>query len=67
MPKMKTKKSAAKRFRVTAGGRIKRSRAFKRHLLTSKTTKRKRHLDIEALISKSDTRRVREMLPYGRP
>ena len=67
MPKMKTKRGAAKRFRVSAGGKIKRSRAFKRHILTSKTTKRKRHLDVEALVSKSDMRRVREMLPYGRP
>ncbi|PYS94007.1 MAG: 50S ribosomal protein L35 [Acidobacteria bacterium] len=67
MPKMKTKRGAAKRFRMSATGKIKRSRAFKRHILTSKTTKRKRHLDMESLISKSDTRRVREMLPYGRP
>jgi large subunit ribosomal protein L35 len=67
MPKMKTKRGAAKRFRMSANGKIKRSRAFKRHILTSKTTKRKRHLDMEALVSKSDVRRVREMLPYGRP
>jgi large subunit ribosomal protein L35 len=67
MPKMKTKKSAAKRFRVTARGRIKRSRAFKRHILTSKSTKRKRHLDMEGLVHDADERRVREMLPYGRP
>ena len=67
MPKMKTKRGAKKRFRLSATGRIKRSRAFKRHILTSKTTKRKRHLDMEALVSKSDARRVREMLPYGRP
>jgi large subunit ribosomal protein L35 len=67
MPKQKTKKSAAKRFRRTAGGRIKRSRAFKRHNLTSKSTKRKRHLDMDTLVSKADERRVREMLPYGRP
>ena len=67
MPKMKTKRGAAKRFRLSATGKIKRSRAFKRHILTSKTTKRKRHLDMEALVSKSDVRRVREMLPYGRP
>jgi large subunit ribosomal protein L35 len=46
---------------------VKRSRAFKRHILTSKTTKRKRHLDMEALISPADARRVRVMLPYGRP
>jgi large subunit ribosomal protein L35 len=67
MPKMKTKRGAAKRFRLSATGKIKRSRAFKRHILTSKTTKRKRHLDMEALVNKADMRRVREMLPYGRP
>jgi len=67
MPKMKTKRGAKKRFRLSATGRIKRSRAYKRHILTSKTTKRKRHLDMEAFVSKSDARRVREMLPYGRP
>ena len=67
MPKMKTKRGAKKRFRLSATGKIKRSRAFKRHILTSKSTKRKRHLDMEALVSKADARRVREMLPYGRP
>ena len=66
MPKMKTKRGAAKRFRLTARGKVKRSRAFKRHILTSKSTKRKRHLDIDTQISKADARRVREMLPYGR-
>jgi large subunit ribosomal protein L35 len=67
MPKMKTKKGAAKRFRLSSTGKVKRSRAFKRHILTSKSTKRKRHLDMEALISPADARRVRAMLPYGRP
>lgn len=67
MPKMKTKKGAAKRFRLTAAGKVKRSRAFKRHILTSKSTKRKRHLDVDTIVSRSDRRRVREMLPYGRP
>lgn len=67
MPKMKTKRGAAKRFRISARGKVKRSKAFKRHILTSKTTKRKRHLDMEGLVSKSDSRRVRDMLPYGRP
>jgi large subunit ribosomal protein L35 len=67
MPKMKTKRGAAKRFRLSASGKIKRSRAFKRHILTSKSTKRKRHLDMEDRVSRADTRRVREMLPYGRP
>lgn len=67
MPKMKTKRGAAKRFRMTASGKTKRSRAFKRHILTSKSTKRKRHLDMETLVSPSDMGRIRAMLPYGRP
>ena len=67
MPKMKSKRGAVKRFRLSARGKVKRSRAFKRHILTSKSTKRKRHLDMEAQVSASDSRRVREMLPYGRP
>ncbi len=67
MPKIKTKRGAVKRFRLTASGKIKRSRAFKRHILTSKATKRKRHLDIDTLVNDADRRRVRQMLPYGRP
>lgn len=65
MPKIKTHRGAAKRFRMTAGGKIKRSQAYKRHILTSKTTKRKRHLDQEILVSDGDYKRVKKMLPYG--
>jgi len=54
MPKMKTKKSAAKRFKIRASGSIKRGQAFKRHILTKKTTK-----------STSDEKSVRRMLPTG--
>jgi large subunit ribosomal protein L35 len=67
MPKMKTKRGAAKRFRLSARGKIKRSKAYKRHILTSKSTKRKRQLDVDGLVSTADTRRVNAMLPYGRP
>lgn len=67
MPKMKTKRGAAKRFRLTGTGKVKRSRAYKRHILTSKSTKRKRHLDIDTIVPPAERRRVREMLPYGRP
>jgi large subunit ribosomal protein L35 len=63
MPKLKTKKSAAKRFRVTAGG-IKRSRAFLRHILTKKSTKRKRHLRGTTAVDQTNKRSVRTMLPY---
>jgi large subunit ribosomal protein L35 len=67
MPKQKTKRGAAKRFRLSSRGKLKRSRAYKRHILTSKSTKRKRHLDMDTQVSAADTRRVRAMLPYGRP
>jgi large subunit ribosomal protein L35 len=66
MPKLKTHKGAAKRFRLTATGKIKRGHSHARHILTKKTTKRKRHLDIDTLVSKSDQDRVESMLPYGR-
>jgi large subunit ribosomal protein L35 len=65
MPKIKTHRGAAKRFRVTAGGKFKRSKAYKRHILTSKTAKRKRQLDQDTLVSDGDLARVRLMLPYA--
>ncbi|MFO1363844.1 MAG: 50S ribosomal protein L35 [Burkholderiales bacterium] len=65
MPKLKTKKSAAKRFRVNGSGGVKRSRAFLRHILTKKSTKRKRHLRGTTAVHESDTRAVKQMLPYA--
>ena len=65
MPKLKTHRGAAKRFKVTATGRFKRSKAYKSHILTKKTTKRKRKLDTSTLVHPSDQRRVASMLPYG--
>jgi large subunit ribosomal protein L35 len=65
MPKMKTKKSAAKRFEVRASGSIKRGQAMKRHILTKKTTKSKRHLRGSVTLNASDTKTVRRMLPYA--
>jgi large subunit ribosomal protein L35 len=65
MPKMKTKRGAAKRFKITASGRVKRSKAYLRHILTSKTRKQKRHLGKPAMVSPSDEKNVRRMLPYG--
>jgi large subunit ribosomal protein L35 len=65
MPKMKTRKSAAKRFRMTASGKIKRNRAFNSHLFLHKSPNRKRRLESPAMVSKSDEDRVRRMLPYG--
>jgi large subunit ribosomal protein L35 len=64
MPKLKTHTGAAKRFKKTATGKIKRSKAFKRHILTSKASKRKRQLDSETLVSDADAPKVRRMIPY---
>jgi large subunit ribosomal protein L35 len=66
MPKLKTHKGAAKRFRTTATGKIKRGHSHARHILTKKSAKRKRLLDIDVLVSESDMERVKNMLPYGR-
>jgi large subunit ribosomal protein L35 len=65
MPKMKTKSGAAKRFRVQGSGGIKRAKAFKRHILTKKTSKRKRHLRGTTLVNPANKRAVKAMLPYA--
>lgn len=62
MPKMKTVSSAKKRFTLTATGKIKRKHAFKRHILTKKTTKQKRSLTHDTTIAPSDMKAVRAML-----
>ena len=64
MPKLKSHRGAAKRFKKTATGKIKRSKAFKSHILTKKASKRKRQLDQSTLISDADHRRISRMLPY---
>ena len=64
MPKMKTKKSAAKRFRVRPGGTVKRGQAYKRHILTKKSPKRKRHLGTTMQVHESDVEGLRRLLPY---
>ena len=64
MPKMKTNRGAAKRFRATGAGRIRRNKAFSSHILTKKSTKRKRNLRKGALIAEVDVKAVRRMLPY---
>jgi large subunit ribosomal protein L35 len=67
MPKFKLKshRGAAKRFKLTATGKIKRGHAYARHLLASKTTKVKRKLDKDTLVSKADEKSVKRMLIYG--
>ncbi len=65
MPKMKTKSGAKKRFKVRSSGGIKRSQAFKRHILTKKTTKAKRQLRGMTGVHESDKAQVRAMMPYA--
>ena len=64
MPKMKTNRGAAKRFRKTASGKFKCGHAFTSHILTKKDTKRKRRLRDTNHVADCDTRMVRRMLPY---
>ena len=64
MPKLKTHNGAAKRFKKTATGKVKRYSAFKRHILTSKSKKRKRQLGGGTLVSDADAAKVRRMIPY---
>ena len=65
MPKLKTKKSAAKRFIVRGSGSIKRGQAFKRHILTKKTTKNKRQLRGTQDVHETNLKSVRAMMPYA--
>jgi large subunit ribosomal protein L35 len=62
MPKMKSNRSAAKRFRLTATGKVRRNHAFLRHILTSKARKRKRRLRQPTFVSPADTRRMKQLL-----
>ncbi|HSV75839.1 MAG TPA: 50S ribosomal protein L35 [Bacteroidales bacterium] len=62
MPKMKSKSGAKKRFTLTASGRVKRKHAYKSHILTKKSTKRKRNLTNTTLVSPSDEKNVKAML-----
>ena len=64
MPKLKSHRGAAKRFKKTASGKFLRGSAFKRHILTSKTTKRKRGLRKSVLVSEADQMKLDRMLPY---
>jgi len=65
MPKMKTKSSAKKRFRVRPGGTVKRGQAFKRHILTKKTTKNKRHLRGTVAVHETNMGHIAQMLPFA--
>lgn len=65
MPKLKSNRGAAKRFKKTARGKFKRAHSHLRHILTKKSTQRKRHLRGDAMVHPSDTEAVRRMLPYS--
>jgi len=64
MPKLKTHSGAAKRFKKTGTGKLKRGHSHLRHILTSKSTKRKRGLGDQVLVSKADAPKIHRMLPY---
>jgi large subunit ribosomal protein L35 len=65
MPKLKTRRGAAKRFTITAKGKVKRRKGFLRHILSNKTKKQKRHLRRATLVDKADERAIKRLLPYG--
>lgn len=65
MPKLKTNRAAAKRFKRTASGRFKRAQSHLNHILTKKPSKRKRHLGPMMVVSPSDTPGLRRLLPYA--
>jgi large subunit ribosomal protein L35 len=64
MPKLKTHRGAAKRFKKTGTGKFMRPKAFRRHILTSKPTQRKRHMRGTQLVAEADAARLKRMLPY---
>lgn len=65
MPKLKTNRGAKKRFKLTASGKVKRKRAYLRHILSSKTRRQKRGLRHSALVSAADAPAIKRLLPYG--
>lgn len=64
MPKMKTKRAAAKRFKPTGTGLIKRFKAYKRHILTKKSTKRKRTLRQSTILDQTNVKNMKKVMPY---
>ncbi len=64
MPKIKTRRGAAKRFKVTGSGKILRGKAFRRHILTKMTRKRKRQLGRKGLVAPADMASIRRQIPY---
>jgi large subunit ribosomal protein L35 len=64
MPKMKTHRGAAKRFSLTKSGKVKRAKAYKSHILTKKTSKRKRNLRKGGYVAAQEAKNIRELIPY---
>lgn len=64
MPKIKTNRGAAKRFRKTGTGKIRRNKAYTSHILTKKTTKRKRSLRQSVIVAKTDAKNISQLIPY---
>ena len=64
MPKIKTHRGAAKRFNLTKGGKVKRAKAYKSHILTKKSTKRKRNLRKATLVDHTNLKAMKKILPY---
>jgi len=64
VPKLKTKRGAAKRFTKTATGKVRRRKAFASHLLTKKSTKRKRNLKSSVFVDKTNSKAIRRMIPH---
>jgi large subunit ribosomal protein L35 len=64
MPKMKTKRAAAKRFKLTGTGKLKRAKAFKKHILTKKSAKTKRNLRKTGYVSVTQEKTMKKLLPY---
>jgi len=64
MPKMKTNRSAAKRFKLTGSGKLKRNKAYKRHILTKKSPKTKRNLRKSAIVDSTNVKNMKKILPY---
>ena len=64
MPKIKTNRSAAKRFKITGTGKLKRNKAYKSHILTKKTQKRKRNLRKATVLDQSNVKNMKKILPY---
>ena len=65
MPKMKTNRAAAKRFKATGTGKLKRNKAYRRHILTKKTTKNKRNLRKAVMTDESNVKNMKKILPYA--